>query len=141
MSRLGKPVDDFYWTRIWGQVAEASVPITVEVQGPSGYLKDWYTLAAWDNGYFADRNVYYPGVTIESGDLVTLTTPHTPPVSLLLPVLTADVDIDTDIVSGQAPPFSPLTVRVFYMDLQVVITATAEGQYSADFSSLGGIPK
>ena len=138
LGKTSRP--NYRLTRIWGQVAEPSVPITVEVQGPSGYLKDWYMLTASGSGYFYDQEYSNLDLTIESGDLVTLTTPHTPPVSLLLPVLTAAVDINTGIVSGQAPPFSQVVVSAGYIIYNWTLTATAdaEGQYSVDFSGLGG---
>ena len=140
---LGKPPDYYPWAYIWGQVAEPSVPITVEIQGPSGYLKDWYTMRSWRSGYFSDikySNIKYSNLelSLEGGDLLTLTTPHAPPVSLLLPGLTASADYLTEIVSGQAPPFSQLFVIVYENSVQLTVTADAEGQYSADFGAMGG---
>jgi hypothetical protein len=136
---LGRFHDYFYsgWMPMWGQVDGPFTPITVEVQGPSGYLKDWHTLSALSNGYFAD-NSFEAGLTLESGDLLTLTTPHAPPISLLLPVLTAQADVFNGIVTGQALPFAQLAVSNGG-GVTLVVTADAGGQYSADFSSLGGL--
>jgi hypothetical protein len=139
-ARLGGPLDVEYggqFERIWGQVGQQNVPITVEVQGPSGYLKDWYTLYAGDSGYFMDRAYYAPDLLLESGDRITLTTSQGPQITLLLPVLSAEADTSTDIVSGQAPPLSQLVVTIGY--LQLTVTADAQGYYSADFSGLGGL--
>jgi hypothetical protein len=136
---LGGPLYDYPydWILMWGQVDEPFAPITVEIQGPSGYLKDWYMLSALSNGYFSDY-YSYSGVTLESGDLFTLTTPQSPPISLLLPVLTAQADVLNGIVTGQAPPFSQVVVTNGGGET-LVVTADAEGQYSADFSSIGGL--
>jgi hypothetical protein len=136
---LGDPLDyyPYEWVLMWGQVNEPFAPITVEIQGPSGYLKDWYTLSALSNGYFSYHS-YDAGVILESGDLLTLTTPHSPPISLFVPVLTAQVDAFNGIVTGQAPPFAQVVVSNGG-GATLVVTADAEGHYSADFSSVGGL--
>jgi len=135
---LGEPLDYLHdRERIWGQVEQPFVPVTVEVQGPSGYLKDWFVLTSYAHGYFTDRRLPWLELTLESGDRLTLTSPHTPLMSLLLPVLTAEAVTGTNIIAGQAPPFSQLVVTIDDT-LQVTVTADAAGQYSADFDPLGG---
>lgn len=134
---LGEQPSYIYdWARISGQVEDPNAPITVEVLGPSGYLKDWYLLASDERGFFIDRGTE-ADLTLESGDRITLTTPHEPLITLHLPVLTAVADAATDIVSGQAPPFAPVIIELF-SGLQMTVTANAAGQYSANFGGLGG---
>jgi hypothetical protein len=157
-ARLGD-IHDYYWvkeTMFWGQVDDQSVPITVTIQGPSGYLKDQYRISASSNGtFFGDSP--YTGLSLDSGDVITLTTPRGPQISLLLPLLTANADPASGIISGQAPPGERLTVNIWdgyypkplllglggggggdQIQYTLVVTATAQGNYQADFSGLGG---
>ena len=136
---LGKPPGyTFDWLRIWGQVSQPNTPITVEVQGPSGYLKDWYTLASGVNGYFEDRpNDMGTNSILENGDRITVTTSEGPEIVLPIPTLTVQADPDTNIVTGHAPPLSQVIV-VIEKSKTLTVTADAGGIYLADFSGLGG---
>jgi hypothetical protein len=149
---------------IWGQVDDFAAPITVAIQGPSGYLKDLHHLTAAGNGYFYDGPYYQDYLTLDSGDVITLTTPRSVQVALTLPVLTAQADPISDTVSGLAPPGARLTISVYgwppqpppfptptptppHTDLgtgggpgpspfTLIVTATVQGEYVADFSGL-----
>jgi hypothetical protein len=137
-ARLGRPSEyEFSWVRMWGNMSEPLVPITVEVQGPSGYLKDWYTLETRDNGYFEDPYDSETNLSLDSGDLITLTTPQGLQIAWLLPVLTVEADPATEILSGLAPPFAQLVVTL-HDYTQLTVTAGFDGQYSLDLSGLGG---
>jgi hypothetical protein len=150
------PWDD--WLR--GQVDELAAPITIAVQGPSGYLKDLRHTTAYDNGFFGDQLWYPNPLILDSGDVITLTTPRGVQVALALPLLTAQADPISDTVYGLAPPGSQLTITVQggspaqlqggpaptstpsppggggpgYSQHTLVVTATAQGNYRADFS-------
>lgn len=149
------PWDDW----LQGQVDELAAPITVAIQGPSGYLKDLRHITAYGNGFFRDQ-LPYPYLTVDSGDVITLTTPRGIQVAVTLPPLTAHADVISDTVYGLALPNSRLTITVqgwSPAQLQggpaptstpsppgggdpgdsrhtLVVTATAQGDYRADFS-------
>lgn len=134
-----------------GQIGDTHAALTLTVTGPSGYWKG--QLDGWvsDNGYFAGAySSWQQNVTLDSGDLLTVTTQHGAALSLLLPTLTADADADHDTVSGQAPPYTRLEVRIYdpnYEFLEgggwsfehtLIVTAAGDGSYLADFAPLGG---
>ena len=91
-----------------GQISEAATPITIAIQGPSGYFKDVRSATAASDGYFYDYGS--SGLTLDSGDVITVSTAHGVQVALQLPVLTGEIDPVTDIVSGTAPPGARLKV-------------------------------
>ncbi len=100
-----------YWLR--GQVDELAAPITVAIQGPSGYLKDLRRVTAYGNGFFGDYMQDANRLILDSGDVVTLTTPRGVQVALTLPQLTAHADPISDTVYGLAPPNSRLTITIY----------------------------
>ncbi|MBN1889575.1 MAG: hypothetical protein JW850_16385 [Thermoflexales bacterium] len=141
------------WIR--GQVNEMAVPITLAVQGPSGYLKDLWHFTTAGNGCFSPYGYDYfqHYVILEGGDIVTLATPSGVQVALSLPVLTAQAEAAADSVSGRAPPGAVLKVSVsvypgpfaslhglealgggYPYGHTLLVTATAQGEYLADFS-------
>jgi len=149
---------------IWGQVEDLAAPITVAIQGPSGYLKDLRHLTAARNGYFYDGPYYPDYLALDSGDVITITTPRSVQAALTLPLLTAQADPISDAVSGLAPPGARLIISVYgwppqpppfptptpttphtdlgtgggpgYPPVTLIVTATAQGEYVADFSGL-----
>jgi len=153
---------DYY--AVWGQVDDFAVPITVAIQGPSGYLKDLRHITAAGNGYFLDGLYHQDYPALDSGDIVTVTTPHGVQTTLVLPVLTAQAEPISDTVFGLAPPGMRLTISVYGWSPQpppfptptptpphtnlgtgggpgpspftLVVTATVQGEYIADFSGL-----
>ncbi len=100
-----------YWLQ--GQVDELAAPITVAIQGPSGYLKDVRHLTAYGNGFFDDYVQYADWLILDSRDVITLTSPRGVQVALTLPQLTAHADPISDTVYGLAPPNSRLTVTIY----------------------------
>jgi len=139
-----------------GQVDDPSSPITLAIQSARGYLKDMRRLTAAGNGYFQDSPQYEESLTLDTGDILTVTTPRGVQAALILPLLTAEAYPLSDTVSGQAPPGTRLVVSILYYEEYPippppgtlgggppppyygyavrVVTATAEGQYTADFS-------
>lgn len=142
----------------WGQVDAPSAPITIALQSARGYLKDIRRLTAAGNGYFRDALRYEESLTLNTGDIVTVTTPRGIQAALALPLLTAEANPLSDTVAGQAPPGTRLVVAILYDVYPIppppgalgggpapppppyygyavrVVTATAEGRYVADFS-------
>lgn len=143
-----------YWlpAMLTGQISEAAAPITIAIQGPSGYLKDVRSAPSTSSGYFADYG--YTGLALDSGDVITVSTAHGVQTALHLPPLTGEIDPVTDIVSGTAPPGARLQVALnsygisaasspyptptpYYpgggggltMPFTVIVTATAQGEY------------
>ncbi len=143
-----------------GQVDAPSVPITIALQSARGYLRDIRRLTAAGNGYFQDIPQYGESLTVDTGDVITVTTPRGVQIALVLPPLTAEAHPLSDTVSGLAPPNARLIVAILYDEYPVpptpppptalgggpappppyygyavrVVTATAEGRYLADFS-------
>jgi hypothetical protein len=100
-----------YW--LSGQVDDLAAPITVAIQGPSGYLKDFWHVTAYGNGFFGDYLQYADWLILDSGDVITLTTPRGIQMGLTLPLLTAYADPISDTVYGLAPPDSRLTITIY----------------------------
>jgi hypothetical protein len=131
-----------------GQIDPITSPVTVAVTGPSGYLKDIFTNSPTNGSIFrlepdAGPLPYPPGmigtkqsVIYESGDSITVTSRRGLESHIVLPTLTAQIDPAHNTVRGKAPPGAVLTVRVnMTPDSTVVVTATAQGDYVADFSA------
>jgi hypothetical protein len=141
--------------QLTGQVDDASTPVTITLQGPSGYFKDVRSAPAASDGYFVDYGS--GGLTLDTGDVITTTTAHGVQAALQLPGLTGQIDPVTDIVSGTAPPNARLTVTVYYYEspvipptptrtpyiitggggppsnpYTVIVTATAQGDYQVN---------
>ncbi len=152
--KLGRSGEDYSGDLILsGQVNSFAGDVIVSVIGPSGYLKDRFRLQSGPNGYLEDLDPFaHTGLTLESGDELQLqTTTGAPIISLRLPTLTAVGDAVNDIISGLAPPGTRITVEAIsgYDDPlfpygisgyppypSVVVTATAQGTYLADFSDI-----
>lgn len=141
-----------------GQIDAPSAPITIALQSARGYLKDVRRLTAAGNGYFRDTLDYGESLALDTGDVLTLTTPQGVRAALVLPLLTAEANPLSETVSGQALPGARLVVSILYEEYPItppppgalgggptppppyygyavrVVTATAEGQYTADFT-------
>ncbi len=141
-----------------GQIDAPSAPLTIAIQSARGYPRDIRRLTAAGNGYFRDTLDYGQSLALDTGDVLTLTTPQGVRVALVLPLLTAEAHPLSDTVSGQAPPGTRLIVSILYDEYPIappppgalgggpappppyygyavrVVTATAEGRYLADFS-------
>ena len=120
-----------YWMpyRLAGQVADVSTPVTITIQGPSGYFKDVRSVFAASDGHFADYAT--SGLTLDTADTITVTTANGVQAALQLPNLTGQVDPVTDIVSGTAPPGARLTLTVYYYVSPVVPPLPTPAPYSA----------
>ena len=152
--KLGRVVNDYPGDLILsGQVNVSAEEVIVSVIGPSGYLKDRFRLMAYTNGYLEDLDPFaHTGLTLESGDELQLqTSTGSTIINLRLPTLTAVGDAVNDTISGMAPPGTRITVEAIsgYDDPlfpytisgyppypSVVVTATAQGTYLADFSDI-----
>lgn len=131
---------------IRGQLPVYNQPVTVTVQGPSGFLKDWLPGYTNATGYLI-INTTQSGLVIDSGDLVTATSPGLSPLVVPVPLFTAQGSLEANQVSGKAPPGSSLRVTVqdgysypiyppvFYgPHASITTTATPEGDYLVDFT-------
>ncbi len=135
--------------RLMGQVS-GSQRVTVTVWGSSGVPRDVRSVHVYDNGYFDDYD-WGNGLRLLAGDQVTVTAQDGGEMGLTLPLLTADADLASSTVHGQAPPNSSLRVGLsragYYLggggppyypsyEYTLWVTSTASGVYTADFSSL-----
>jgi hypothetical protein len=105
--------------------------------GNGGYL---YAAMLYSTRYYGSGGGGYCYPLIESGDILQAIQAGQI-VSLTVPLLSALADQHTKSVYGQAPPTATLEIYFYrYSDPTVVyrqtITATAAGNYQADFSSL-----
>ncbi len=155
LGPLGPAVVIPHNVRLWGQVDGAHVPITVAITGPRGYPKDLRFLTSGSGGEFSDLSSERD-VLLETGDILTVTTPEGVQVAATLPMLTVRTDPLSDTVSGEAPPGARLEVFVYaaplglyggggpeypvYRIFSRIVTATAGGTYIADFRGIADIP-
>jgi hypothetical protein len=102
-----------YWRPelLTGQIADVATPMTVALQGPSGYFKDVRSVMAASDGYFSDYG--NSSLALDSGDVITVSTAQSLQVTLQLPPLTGQIDPVTDIVSGTAPPGARLALTLY----------------------------
>ena len=130
-----------------GQVNLFNANVDVQIIGPSGYLKDVLTGRTRNDGTI--QLIYsdyydYPFIDshlrLEGGDILRVTAEDQLLTEFTIPNLTAAADFQTSRVSGQAPPDSALTVLVADGQItnSLTVTATANGDYLADFSHFGG---
>jgi hypothetical protein len=146
-----------------GQINAASVPITVAIQGPSGYLKNLRTFMSAPDGYFDDY--YGSSLILDTGDVITVASDSHVQIAIQLPVLTGQIDPLTDRIAGTAPPGAhlKLTVNTYNINsypppplatptpapppaigispavIALNITATAQGEYQVDLSSMADL--
>jgi hypothetical protein len=57
--------------QVAGQVNDFSTPITIAIQGPSGYFKDVRSVTVASDGYFADSSY---SLVLDTGDVITVAT-------------------------------------------------------------------
>jgi hypothetical protein len=147
---LGKSVEEASSNVLWGQVNDLNTVITLSVQGPSGYLKDWFRMNTTYSGYFNMNFFYYlsNSLRFETGDYLSLMLPDQSVLTLTLPSLTASADPEANVVSGFAPPEAVVTVSLsewYYppgreggYPIEYIVTSTASlaGEYLMDFSDL-----
>jgi hypothetical protein len=139
----------YIWrTHIWGQLPVYNQPVSLTVQGPSGFLKDRLQGSTNNIGYLMLQGVDNSGLVIESGDRITVTSPGFAPLHIPIPLFTAEGDREANRVSGKAPPGSSLQVTVqddYYIppypeedyglpQATMNVTATVYGDYLADFT-------
>ena len=147
----------------WGQVDDPASPITLSIQGPSGYLKDLLYLNALYSGYFSTPSDYADSsdLSLNSGDVITLATLRGVQVALTLPMLTAQAYPLSDTITGLAPPNTRVMLTVYDAEYRpfptptstptppltaggggyglphtMFVTTTAQGDYQVD---LGGM--
>ena len=135
------------YSSVTGQVDDLAAPLTITVQGPSGYYKNILPAHSAYNGWLGDS---YTGVGIFPGDVITVTSAHGPQAALTLPELSGQIDAVTDIISGTAPPNTRLLVTIYQYGGQAgaqggggpayypqyVVTSTAQGGYVLDLHSV-----
>ena len=109
--------------------------VNVLLKDSSGTIKATETRNSYHDGYF----YAYFDVLIAAGDSVEVTPAVGEMLSLDVPILTAEADLDADTVSGTAPASSTIRVEVnggyqawywIYLD----VTTDGSGSYVADFS-------
>ncbi len=119
-ARMGR----LYWMpyQLAGQVNDVSTPVTITIQGPSGYFKDVRSVTTAPDGYFADYAD--TGLTLDTADVITVMTAQGVQAALQLPNLTGQIDPVTDIVSGTAPPGAQLTLTIYYYETTLAQSAS-----------------
>ncbi len=159
-ARMGSAIPHwrFVDNLVDGQISGENQALTVTIQGPSGYLKDYFEVPAYFNGYFRHyQGEHQENITLDYGDVITVSTSDGPVLSMAMPNLTVEVDPNNYTVSGVAPAGAALKVFVIeeyipdpppypppfeagndYQPLEIELTASPDGNYLADFSSLGG---
>jgi hypothetical protein len=128
-----------YWRAYWltGQVDDVATPVTITIQGPSGYFKDVRSAMAASDGYYSDFSGM--GLTLDSGDVITVTTTRGVQAALQLPNLTGQIDPVTDIVSGTAPPNARLTLTIYDSE-PIVVAPPTPAPTSTPYHIAGGGP-
>lgn len=136
---------------IRGQVNEPATPLTLTIQGPSGFLKAIRQATTNSSGYFSDP-LPYPyeptNLTVEAGDVLTVTTAQGVAAVLPVPLVTVQADVDSQQITGQAPPNALVTLRLNASDVLPVgtpaqdgyiftTTASAAGTFTLDLSAFG----
>jgi hypothetical protein len=152
-AQLGQAA--LYGYLIEGQVDDQAQPLTITVEGASGYLKSLWSTRVGTTGYFYDSLSFdsspdSPRIVLETGDTLTLTTARGVQLAYTIPLLTAEADVVSQMISGRAPPGAAITIFVIdqeadptenvpptYVNYTFVVTATAQGNYSLDFAPLG----
>ena len=131
---------DYY--AVTGQISEGATPITLTIQGAGGYAKDVRQVKTLATGYFYD---YAPALSLEADDVLTVTSAHGVEAVFVAPTLTGQIDPDTDVISGTAPPNALVTVLVnSYQQpaggggpppgygYTTIVTADAQGRYQVN---------
>jgi len=126
-----------------GQITAPFTPLTITVQGPSGFLKGQIPSASTGNGFFSAKEYELDNaIRLGSGDVITVSTARGVQVVVPVPPLTAEVQRSSKAVVGQATPNAVLQVTInfyapvypHYGHLTQVVTATATGNYQALFA-------
>lgn len=154
---------------VYGEFFAPNAPLTVTVTGNSGYLKDiihvysnycgefpWYK--TWEDTTVQQaEGGYRPWPRLQPGDQIRIESPEEA-VELKVPTITLHAERETGLISGQAPPDTPLRITLFGYGpkptptpsppyplggsptadryLTRYVTSTPSGSYSADFSEL-----
>ncbi len=101
-----------------GQLDVFSEPLTITIQGASGFIKDIRSAYVWgDTGYFRMNTNNTEGLGLSaplfgSGDVISVQSRLGTHISYKLPTLTAEANIATDGVTGTAPPGAELRIRL-----------------------------
>jgi hypothetical protein len=142
--RLGdsRAETDFY--AVAGQIGEVWTPITLTIQGTSGYAKDVRHVTTGWTGYFYDAA---SALWLATGDVLTVTSPHGVQAVFVAPELTGQIDPETDVISGTASPNALVTLLLnayqlpiaagggypsYYYGYTAIVTANAQGRYRVD---------
>ena len=126
-ARLGSP-DNYYYNynpnsgyQVLGQFnSTVPQPVTITVQGPSGYLKGQRSTTSYDSGYFLDAlNYGYPSdglLALDTGDVITVASGSGTTSTLSVPAFTVEADLSEYAVYGTAPPNAvvKLVVPLYY---------------------------
>ncbi len=137
--------------RVSGYVADPLSRVEVTLLRGGGGVVATEVMTSSSNGWFYAyfQDPWTGDVDIQAGDQVEVTC-NGETMTVDVPSMTADADPDTDLVTGRAPPGITSTDSSMTHTLQVyvdapsnhtlnVTTTTPTGDYSADFSTHGGI--
>jgi hypothetical protein len=128
--------------RVYGQTGQTGggphdVLFTLR-QGNGQFIQSLLGQADPKGYYYVYFNDY-----LKAGQILEMNAPSGETISFAIPTLTAQADPATDIISGQAPPSSPLELNFYdyntssYHDLD--FTSQPDGSYSASLSGLTDI--
>ena len=130
-----------------GQVDDPTTPLTITIQGASGFLKSVQRSASSSTGHFQDpTSGGWTGIALEAGDLITVASAHGVQITDTIPLLTAQADVTSLIIAGQAPANAPVRINLSGYDVNFnppgsdqtfVVTASAQGNYSFSFAPFG----
>lgn len=99
-----------------GQFGQFRQPLTITVQGPSGYQKIERHLINRASGYFEDAaNIYglpFNFITLDTGDVITVSTDAGEQHILQVPEFTAVADGIEQAVFGKAPPNAKIKITI-----------------------------
>lgn len=136
---------------VHGQLNEPAMPLTLTIQGPSGFLKAIRQATTNSSGYFSDPPPYpyqLTNLTVEAGDVLTVMTAQGVVAVLPVPLVTAQADVDSRQIAGQAPPNALVTLWLGPQDVfplgppspqgyVFTATASAAGTFMLDLSTFG----
>jgi len=112
--------------RIYGELFAPNSPITITVTGKSGYTKDILYLYTNRFGglpnyrYEPEEDIwtqmagggYRPWPKLQPGERIQIESPD-PMIELEVPLITLRADRETGLITGQAPPNTPLRITLY----------------------------
>jgi hypothetical protein len=128
--KLNAQLNSYY---AWGYSVAANAPLTVTLKDDSGNVKGSDTDISDNNNHFSAYLYDDTGqrATVEAGDVLEADFGNGAVVSMEVTDMTADVDADTDTISGTGPKNDKLGVSVGSFDETV---DTDDGNWSTDAS-------